>query len=189
MLNSSTAAAAPTAAGLDHLLLSRQIEDFLYFEARLLDERQFEQWFDLLTEDVRIWMPLRRNVKFGEWEREDSREGQDLGWFEDDKKTIRQRVTQLLTGIHWVEEPISRVTRSVTNVRVVSASPSEREPAEVVVQSCCITYRNRSADETYWYVGNREDVLRKVGGQWQIARRKLLLNQNVLQAKDLAIFF
>ena len=63
---------------LASLLLAREIGAFLYAEAELLDERRFEAWLDVLTEDVRYWMPMRRNVKFGEQERENTRERQDM---------------------------------------------------------------------------------------------------------------
>lgn len=41
--------------------LIREIEQFLYREARLLDDRQFQEWLDLLTDDIRYWMPVRSN--------------------------------------------------------------------------------------------------------------------------------
>jgi 3-phenylpropionate/cinnamic acid dioxygenase small subunit len=65
------------------LRLTRAIERFLEAEANLLDERRFEEWFDLLTEDVRDWMPMRRNVKFGDQARENTRERQDMRWFDE----------------------------------------------------------------------------------------------------------
>ena len=37
----------------------QEIEQFLYREVRLLDNRQFHEWLELLTDDVRYWMPLR----------------------------------------------------------------------------------------------------------------------------------
>jgi 3-phenylpropionate/cinnamic acid dioxygenase small subunit len=40
---------------LEHLLLTREIEEFLYVEAELLDTRRFTEWLALLTEDVRYW--------------------------------------------------------------------------------------------------------------------------------------
>ena len=86
---------------IDHLLLKDEIEQFLYQEAELLDERQFEDWLDLLTEDIRYWMPMRRNVKFGELDREFTREGQDINWFDEGKDTLVRRVNQILTGVHW----------------------------------------------------------------------------------------
>ena len=39
----------------------REVEQFLYREARLLDERQFHEWLELFTDDVRYWMAGRRN--------------------------------------------------------------------------------------------------------------------------------
>lgn len=33
------------------------IESFLYFEARLLDDRDFERWLELYREDAPFWMP------------------------------------------------------------------------------------------------------------------------------------
>ena len=39
--------------------LIRDIEQFLYHEARLLDARRLSEWLDLFTDDVRYWMPVR----------------------------------------------------------------------------------------------------------------------------------
>ena len=83
---------------LTHMFLKYQVEEFLYQEAEILDERRFEEWLDLLTDDVRYWMPMRRNVKFGELEREFTREGQDINWFDEGKDTLIRRVNQILTG-------------------------------------------------------------------------------------------
>jgi len=41
--------------------VSREVEQFLYREARLLDKRRFREWLELLTEDVRYWMGSRSN--------------------------------------------------------------------------------------------------------------------------------
>jgi len=173
-----------SARRLEHLLLTREIEEFLYAEAALLDERRFEEWLALLTDDMRYWMPMRRNVKFGEHERENTRERQDMNWFDEGKTTLQQRVQQIMTGVHWAEEPLSRVCHMVTNVQIVQATDTE-----VTVQSRFLVYRNRLQDETDFFVGKREDVLRKVAGTWKIARRQILLDQNVLLAKNLTVFF
>lgn len=37
---------------------TEQLIDFVYAEARLLDEYRLEQWLDLFTEDGYYWMPL-----------------------------------------------------------------------------------------------------------------------------------
>ena len=174
---------------IDHLLLKDEVEQFLYQEAELLDERQFEDWLDLLTEDIRYWMPMRRNVKFGELDREFTREGHDINWFDEGKDTLVRRVNQILTGVHWAEEPLSRICHSVSNVQIVKATPSMSQPTEVNVKCRFLIYRNRVETETDILVGKREEVLRNVDGQWKIAQRKIILDQNVLLAKNLTFFF
>src|SRR6185437_12050748 len=98
---------------LAYLDLMREIEDFLHVEADLLDNRRYEPWLDLFTEDVRYWMPLRKNVPWRE-RGEDSSRDDEVGWFDDDKATLTKRVKQLMTGIHWAEEPLSRVSHMVS---------------------------------------------------------------------------
>ena len=179
-----TAPASDRAQQLEQLLVARDIEAFLYAEAELLDERRFEEWLGLFTDDVRYWMPMRRNVKFGEQAREYTREQQDMNWFDEGKGTLTQRVQQILTGVHWAEEPLSRVCHMVSNVQIMHATPTE-----VTVKSRFLIYRNRLQDETDFFVGKREDMLRRVDGAWKITRRKILLDQNVLLAKNLTVFF
>jgi 3-phenylpropionate/cinnamic acid dioxygenase small subunit len=171
------------------LLLKDEIEQFLYQEAELLDERRFEEWLDFLTEDIRYWMPMRRNVKFGELDREFTREGHDINWFDEGKDTLVRRVNQLLTGVHWAEEPLSRVCHSVSNIQILDATPSLSQPTEVSIKCRFLVYRNRVETETDILVGKREDTLRNVNGQWKIAQRKIILDQNVLLAKNLTFFF
>jgi 3-phenylpropionate/cinnamic acid dioxygenase small subunit len=98
-------------------------------------------------------------------------------------------VNQILTGVHWAEEPLSRICHIVSNVQVLDAQPSISEPEEVSVKCRFIIYRNRVETETDFLVGKREELLRKNGGGWKIARRKIVLDQNVLLAKNLTFFF
>ena len=174
---------------INRLLLKDEIEQFLYQEAELLDERRFEEWLDFLTEDIRYWMPMRRNVKFGELDREFTREGHDINWFDEGKDTLVRRVNQILTGVHWAEEPLSRVCHSVSNIQILDATPSLSKPTEVCIKCRFLVYRNRVETETDILVGKREDTLRNVNGQWKIAQRKIILDQNVLLAKNLTFFF
>src|SRR5215472_17527919 len=107
------------------LLLTQEIAEFLYREAEILDERRYDDWLALLADDIRYWMPMRRNVKYGEEEREFTRERQDIAWFDEGKDTLIRRVKQIQTGIHWAEEPVSRISHLVTNVQLVEATPSD----------------------------------------------------------------
>ena len=174
---------------LARLLLKEEIEQFLYREAELLDERRYEEWLALFTEDAQYFMPMRRNVPHDEPEREFTRAGIDVNWFDEGKDTLTRRVKQILTGIHWAEEPPSRICHMISNVQVLAATPGGASPSEVTVKSRFLVYRNRVETETDFLVGKREDLLRRVNGGWQIARRKIVLDQNVLLAKNLTVFF
>jgi 3-phenylpropionate/cinnamic acid dioxygenase small subunit len=174
---------------LAQALLKQEIEDFLYREADLLDERHYDEWLALLADDVRYWMPMRRNVKVDDLEREFTREGRDISWFDEGKDTLTRRVRQIQTGIHWAEEPVSRISHLISNIHLVEVTPSAEEPVEVSVRCRFLVYRNRVETETDILVGKREDLLRRVRGDWQIARRKILLDQNVLLSKNLTLFF
>jgi 3-phenylpropionate/cinnamic acid dioxygenase small subunit len=124
------------------------------------------------------------NVMYGDVaEREDTRAGSEICWFDEGKETAELRVAQLATGRHWAEEPVSRVTHLVTNVRLESA-----ELPEVDLSCRFVVYRNRVADETDFLVGRRKDRLRQTGEGWRVVRRKLLLDQSVLLAKNLSVF-
>ena len=176
--------------------LLREIEQFLYCEARLLDERRFEAWLALFTDDVRYWMPVRttrypRRSKAiavldpGRREEDELGKESDLAIFDESKETLGRRVARLDTGMAWAEDPPSRTRHLVTNVEV---EPGETE-AEIRVYSNFVVYRSRGETEQDFYVGARRDTLRNVDGAWKIARRTIILDQNVLLAKNVSIFF
>jgi 3-phenylpropionate/cinnamic acid dioxygenase small subunit len=170
---------------LERILLKDEIENFLYMEAELLDERRFSDWIELIADDVHYYMPQRRNVKFGEQYRENSDPESEISWFDEGKTTLAGRVRQLNTGLHWAEEPLSRVCHVVSNVQILDVQGDE-----VKVKSRFIVYRNRLQDEEDLFVGKREDILRRDPDTgWKIAKRTIVLDQNVLLAKNITVFF
>jgi 3-phenylpropionate/cinnamic acid dioxygenase small subunit len=171
-------------SAVQRVLLLAEVSDFLYREADLLDERRYEEWLDLLADDYQYAVPLRMNVMYDDVAaREDTRAGSEICWFDEGKATAELRVAQLATGKHWAEEPVSRVTHLVANIRLESA-----ELPEVDLSCRFVVYRNRVADETDFLVGRRKDRLRKTADGWRVVRRELLLDQSVLLAKNLSIF-
>ncbi len=85
----------------------------------------------------------------------------------------------------WAEDPPSRTRHLITNIEV-EAGPTL---SELKVYSNFVVYRTRAETEQDFYVGARQDVLRRVDGAWKIAHRKLVLDQNVLLAKNVSVFF
>jgi 3-phenylpropionate/cinnamic acid dioxygenase small subunit len=164
--------------------LLREVEQFLYWEARLLDERRFEEWVALFADDVHYWMPSRTTRLRKDLDHELSAEG-EVHFLDENKSTLNGRVARLYTGQAWAEEPPSRTQHLISNVSVEEAD----RPGEYRVFSNFLVYRNRLETEEDFFVGTREDVLRRVDSCFRIARRKIVLAQNVLSAKNLSIFF
>ena len=168
----------------------REIEEFLYDEANLLDERRFREWLDTLAEDLRYFMPMEYNVKFGEHAtRELTRREEQMSWFNEGKWSLGKRAEQILTGVHWAEEPLSRVCRLVSNVQLTAMQTNADGQTEVDVTSRFLIYQNRCEYEEYFFVGDRFDRIRRTADGWKLAQREIRIHQNVLLAKNLSIFF
>ena len=91
--------------------------------------------------------------------------------------------------MHYAEEPLSRTAHLVSNVRLLSVDPDAIHAADVEVGCRFLIQQNRVEYETTTFVGRRRDRLRREAGGWRITRREILLEQNVLLAKNLSIFF
>src|SRR5262247_554520 len=176
--------------------LLREVEQFLYREARLLDERRFHEWLELFTDDVRYWMAGRgsrypRSSKAITVVSPDRRPESDLpvedelAILDETKATLSGRIARLDTGMAWAVDPPSRTRHIITNIEVEARDTA----AELLVHSNFIVYRTRAETEQDLYVGARRDILRSVDGTWRIADRKLILDQNVLLAKNVSLFF
>jgi 3-phenylpropionate/cinnamic acid dioxygenase small subunit len=164
--------------------LRRQIEDFYYLEAELLDERKLREWFNLLVEDIRYWMPIRHNTleRPSDVTEELSKPGEAY-YFDDDIKSLKIRVERAYSKIAWAEVPPSRTRHLITNVRV-----KKDDGQEIEVYSNFLVYRTRMETDKDMFVGTRQDILRRVNGSFKIARRTIILDQAVLDAKNISVF-
>jgi 3-phenylpropionate/cinnamic acid dioxygenase small subunit len=179
-----------------HAEVIREVEQFLYREARLLDERRLHEWVELFTEDVRYWMPVSSNrypavsKAIGVLDQTPSpatvpAPEEELAILDETKATLRARIARLDTGMAWAEDPPSRTRHMISNIEVEEGDTA----SELKVYSNYLVYRTRGETEQDFYIGRREDVLRRIDGAWKIARRKIILDQNVLLAKNVSIFF
>jgi 3-phenylpropionate/cinnamic acid dioxygenase small subunit len=170
---------------LEDALLRIEVEDYLWYEANLLDEHNYDEWIAQFTPDLKYWMPLRRNVASKEMYADMTKEEGEISWFNNDYTTLARRVAQVQTGVHWADEPLSRVTHVISNIRIID----KPAPNEVRVGSHFVFHRNRHQKEESVFYGRRIDTLRKVDGVWKIARREVYLDESVLLHKNLTSFF
>lgn len=173
----------PAAVGVS-AELQQEIEQFLYAEARLLDERRYRDWYALLADELHYVMPLRTNRLARDRDREYS--GPDeSAWFDETKTSIDVRIKRLETGMAWAEEPPSRVRHLITNVAI--------EPCDAgfEVRSYFHIYRSRLEHQIDQFVGERIDVVRRTLNPlgWELVRRRVLLDQSTLHSNNLSMFF
>ncbi|MBL4721760.1 MAG: 3-phenylpropionate/cinnamic acid dioxygenase subunit beta [Alphaproteobacteria bacterium] len=176
-------------AELQRLLLKDSVSEFFVREADLLDARKFDDWLALLSDDIRYWMPMARNVAMDDFDREFTAEGLDANWMDEGIETLRQRVAQLATGVHWAEQPPSRTTHMISNLQIMSVEPDAAAPQLVTTRCRFLVYRNRLETEQDVFIGKRNDTLRREAKDWRLVRREIYLDQNVMLAKNISVFF
>ncbi len=180
-------AAARSAVAAERVtpVLQQEIEQFLDHESRVLDERRYEEWYELLADDIRYFMPTRYNRLRREADKEFSAPD-EAAFFDEDKQSIAMRIRRLNTGMAWAEDPPSRTRHMVSNVVIRPAANGEYE-----VECYYLLYRSRLEREVEMFVGMRHDVLRRAANPagFQVARRTIILDQTVLMARNLSFFF
>jgi 3-phenylpropionate/cinnamic acid dioxygenase small subunit len=82
-------------------------EEFLYYEARLLDTQKYEDWLALFTDDATYWVPLEQGQK-------DPYETSSI--IHDDRTLLGLRVQQIRHPRAHARQPLARTVHQVTNV-------------------------------------------------------------------------
>ncbi|WP_432975958.1 3-phenylpropionate/cinnamic acid dioxygenase subunit beta [Dactylosporangium sp. CA-233914] len=169
-----------------------EVEQLYYEEAELLDDGRYVDWLELFADDLDYWMPTRTN-RLRRQEAFSVAGRGEAAFYDETKESLAWRIRRFDSGMAWAEDPPSRTRHLVTNVRVRHADPALQEgftADDLVARSAFLLYRNRLQREEGVYAGRRADVLRRLtDGRLQVARREILLDQNVLLAKNISTFF
>jgi 3-phenylpropionate/cinnamic acid dioxygenase small subunit len=168
-----------------------EVEQFYYEEAELLDDGRFTDWLELLADDLDYWMPTRTNRLRRQQALSIAARG-EAAFYDETKESLAWRIRRFDSGMAWAEDPPSRTRHLITNVVVRHVDPSQHREFSVddlEVRSAFLVYRNRLQREENIFAGRRTDILRRVSAGLQVARRVVLLDQNVLQAKNISTFF
>jgi 3-phenylpropionate/cinnamic acid dioxygenase small subunit len=102
-----------SAAGVD---LQREIEQFLYFQAELLDAKQWQSWMDLFDETGVYWMPV--SPEQTEWEGSPS-------IFAEDKLMMEIRKGRVSHPNAWSQAPMWETNHLVSHVAVESVDDGQ----------------------------------------------------------------
>jgi 3-phenylpropionate/cinnamic acid dioxygenase small subunit len=170
-------------AAMDLRTLQFEIEQFLFHEADLLDSHRYDQWLELFTDDIRYLMPVRTNTT-DTGGRITGENGVPL--FDEDMQSLRMRISRLKDPTAWAETPPSRTRRIIGNIML-----APEKSGEIRVRSNFIVFKLRGDRHRDIFAGSRNDLLRfsEQSTQWRIARRTIALEETVLSAINLSIFF
>ncbi|MFI6778213.1 MULTISPECIES: 3-phenylpropionate/cinnamic acid dioxygenase subunit beta [Nocardia] len=168
-----------------------EVEQFYYFEAELLDDGRFTDWLELLADDLDYWMPTRTNRLRRQQALSIAARG-EAAYYDESKESLAWRIRRFDSGMAWAEDPPSRTRHMITNVVVHHVDPNEHAgftADDLLVRSAFLVYRNRLEREENTFAGGRTDILRRDEAGLRVARRTILLDQNILQAKNISTFF
>jgi 3-phenylpropionate/cinnamic acid dioxygenase small subunit len=140
-----------------------EVTQFIYREARLQDEHQYDAWETLWTDDGVYWVPA--NGDGGDPE-------QEMSIIYDNRSRISLRIRQFHTGKRFSQTPRSRLRRVVSNVEVL-----QDDGNELLVASNALVFEAQTRGDTVWACRN-EYTLRRDGGELRMARKKVVLVNN-----------
>lgn len=144
-----------------------EVEDLLYLEARLLDERRFDEWLELLTEDIQYWIPS--------WHTEQTTVDDvttEISLLYYERPTLLDYVARTKSGDAHVMDPPPRTDRLITNVLVTDAE------AGIVRAKWLLHQFRRGAQDLF--AGDCEYRLRREDGALRIAAKKVVLTNSSL---------
>lgn len=187
-----------------------RVQQFYFHEAELLDEGRYADWLELFDDDLHYWLPTRSNRTRRQQALSVARPG-EAAFYDETKDSLAWRIRRYDSGMAWSEDPPSRTRHVISNIVVRrrpaadgevtgSAAGGSSAPGsegagtegarEFTARSAFMVYRSRLEREVDIYAGSRTDLLRlHPDGSLRVARRTILLESNVLLAKNISTFF
>jgi benzoate/toluate 1,2-dioxygenase beta subunit len=143
------------------LELWHRVQQFLFHEARLLDERRFDDWLALYAPDAEYWVPYA-------WEQASPKDHVSL--FYETVTLLRMRVDRLARELSPLDTPKARVNHYLSNITV------EQGTGELTARAYLLFAEYRR-DEQRWFAGRAAWRLRPEGEAFRIAAKRVdLLN-------------
>jgi len=163
-----------------HTLLP-EITQFLYTEALALDERRWDDWLALYTEDCEYWVPA--------WKSEDeqtSNPRRELSLiYYAQRAGLEDRVWRVKSGRSVASAVLPRTQHLISNPRIVEVNDRDDRGAQTVQVACeWTTHQYQPKDHTVqMFFGRYRQTLVRDGDTWRIAQKRIVLLNDYLPAK------
>lgn len=173
----------------------RELERFYFHEARLLDNRQFQQWLALLSEDVCYIVPSRVNTQVDNRQRGreemlsverelEGAEGLGAPLREENLFHLALRVERAYKINAWAENPPPRTRRIIGNIELL-----QRDAQQWRVLNNFHLYYARPGSANCLYSGQRRDTLARVDGEFRLRRREVILDYADIDKPTVGLLF
>jgi benzoate/toluate 1,2-dioxygenase beta subunit len=148
----------------------QKIENFLYREARLMDEHAYDQWLALWTDDALYWIPCNED---------DFDPERHVSIVYENKARLEDRIARLKSGAAYAQDPKSRLSRVVSNVEI----EGENDIETIVHSTFNVTALRRGRMDIF--AGRAIHKLHRQGDSFRIAYKKVLLINNDMVINNL----
>lgn len=163
--------------------LHHEIEQFLYREARMLDEEMLRDWLTTMVDPNIRYQLVMRDERFHKDKAQDK--DREILPFDDDYNILDLRVRQFETGLQTMMDPAQRMFRVISNVEAYHND----EEGEFSVRSYGVASRFRRVYESERSVFGRKDILKRgEDGRLRLLSRRIQLGERVVRNKNLLFF-
>jgi len=153
----------PLAGAWDGATTSR-VSAFLFHEARLIDERRFDDWADLFADDGRYWVPCNGPA---------SDPSRRVSIVFDTVETLRTRLDRMKSGKQYAQDPPSRTCHVISNIHLEDGAGEE-----VVAYSSLVVFEARRHHHKDFFAGSSMHRLRPEGDAYRIVEKRVELIDN-----------
>lgn len=150
-------------------MLTYAAAQFLYREAALLDDRSWEEWDAMFTDEGMYWVPLQHG-------QQDPLNHASIFYEDAIMRDVRRR--RLNESRAWSQQPITRTARIIGNVQVIA-----QDRASLKVRSTFQMTEWRKGREQRQLAGHyTHDLVGETPGEWKIALKRVdLINCDGIQ--------
>jgi 3-phenylpropionate/cinnamic acid dioxygenase small subunit len=142
------------------MVTDQQLARFVRYEARLLDEKRFDEWFDLFTDDARYWVPAVHGQA-------DPLKQNSLAY--EDKLLLQLRVERLKSPLAYSQKPASRSLHVLQEPEVEKRDDAKGE----FLTRTPFIYTETKADDSQRYAATAWHTLVWVDGKLRIKLKRV----------------